>query len=58
MNMKRLRLDKDIQPLSASRANEALEVLRDVHLAEQQLAEDGGVPHKEAKARVLARLGK
>lgn len=37
---------------------EELEMLRDIHIAEQQLAEDGGLPHEEAKARVLARLGR
>ena len=56
MNMKHFHPDKGIQPFSASRTNEALEVLRDIHIAEQQLAEDGGIPHEEAKTRVLARL--
>ena len=33
-----------------------LELLRDVRLAEKQLAEGRGIPHEEAKARVLAAL--
>lgn len=35
---------------------ERVALLQDIHAAEQQLAETGGVPHDEAKARVLERL--
>ena len=91
--MLRLRLDKDIRPLSEFRANAAslvqqvretkrplvltqrghstavvvdvaeferlvdeLELLRDIRLAERQLEEGRGIPHDEAKARVMAML--
>jgi len=33
-----------------------LEMMRDVHQAERQLDEGLGVPHEEAKARILATL--
>ena len=33
-----------------------LELLRDVHVAEDQLAKGEGVPHEEARARVVAAL--
>ncbi|HEV8242275.1 MAG TPA: type II toxin-antitoxin system prevent-host-death family antitoxin [Thermoanaerobaculia bacterium] len=33
-----------------------LELLRDIHAAEAQLANDEGVPHAEARERVLSRL--
>ena len=93
--MRRLRLDKDIKPLSEFRANAAtlvqqvqdtkrplvltqrghsaavvidvteferlvdeLELLRDIRLAERQLADGEGIPHAEAKARVLATLSR
>lgn len=36
---------------------EELELLRDVHAAEQELGGGGGVPHDEAKARLRSRLG-
>ena len=35
---------------------EELELLRDMYVAEQKLAKDGGIPHDEAKAKVLARI--
>ena len=35
---------------------EELELLRDMYVAEQQLAKDGGIAHEEAKAKVLARI--
>ena len=91
--MLRLRLDKDIKPLSEFRANAAslvqrvrdtkrplvltqrghsaavvldvteyerladeLELLRDIRQAERELADGQGIPHEEAKARVLATL--
>lgn len=33
-----------------------LELLRDVRAAEEEFAAGGGLPHEEAKAKVLARL--
>lgn len=33
-----------------------LELLRDIHVAEDQLAKGEGVPHEEARARALASL--
>lgn len=33
-----------------------LELLRDIHVAEDQLAKGEGVPHEEARARILASL--
>ena len=36
---------------------EELELLRDIHAAEQQLAEGQGVPHEEARQQVLSSLG-
>lgn len=35
---------------------ERLEMLEEIHLAEQQLAAGEGIPHEEAKAQVLKRL--
>ncbi len=35
---------------------ERLEMLEEIHLAEQQLAAGEGFPHEEAKAQVLKRL--
>lgn len=35
---------------------ERLEILEDIYRAEEQLAADEGVPHGEAKARVLKKL--
>jgi prevent-host-death family protein len=35
---------------------EELELLRDVHLAEQQLAAGEGVPHEEAREQIRERL--
>lgn len=35
---------------------EELELLRDVHQAEKELASGKGVPHSKARAQVLARL--
>lgn len=35
---------------------EKAEILRDVQVAERQLSEGQGIPHKEARQRVLARL--
>lgn len=37
---------------------ERLEILEDVYRAEEQLAAGNGVPHDEARARVLKRLEK
>ena len=36
---------------------EELELLRDIHVAEQQMAEGQGVPHEEARQQVLSSLG-
>ena len=35
---------------------EEITLLRDVHVAERQLAEGRGVPHEEAKKQILSRL--
>ena len=35
---------------------EELEMLRDIHLAEQQIADGQGVPHESAREQVLAAL--
>jgi antitoxin YefM len=35
---------------------EEIALLRDIHVAERQLAEGRGVPHEEAKKRILSRL--
>lgn len=35
---------------------EEISLLRDVHVAERQLAEGRGVPHEEAKKQILSRL--
>ena len=36
---------------------ERLAILEDIAAAEEQLAAGGGIPHEEAKARVLKKLG-
>ncbi len=59
--MERLRSDEDVKPLSelganAERLMEESEVLRDVRQAEQQLEAGLGIPHVDAKARVMAAL--
>lgn len=36
---------------------EEVELLRDVHAAEQELEAGGGLPHEEAKAQIRSRLG-
>lgn len=38
------------------RMQERLEILEEIYKAEEQLAAGDGVPHEEAKARVLGRL--
>lgn len=38
------------------RMQERLEILEEIYKAEEQLAAGEGVPHEEAKARVLGRL--
>lgn len=38
------------------RMQERLEVLEDIYCAEEQLAAGEGVPHQEARARILKRL--
>jgi antitoxin YefM len=35
---------------------EELETLREIHLAEQQLAAGQGVPHEEARSQILSEL--
>ena len=37
---------------------EELDVLRDIRLGERQLAAGEGIPHEEAKARVMATLNR
>ena len=37
---------------------EQVEILRDIRTAEHQLAEGHGIPHADAKARILARLNR
>lgn len=37
---------------------ERLELLEDIRVAEEQLAAGEGVPHEEAKARILKRLAR
>ena len=37
---------------------EEIELLRDVHAAEQELEAGGGVPHEEAKTQIRSRLGR
>ena len=38
------------------RMADEIELLRDIRVAERQLADGQGIPHEEAKARVLATL--
>jgi len=93
--MTRMKLSKDIRPLSEFRSNvaevvgqvrdtrraviltqhgrsaavlldvasyeellEEVEILRDVHAAETQIADGKGIAHRRAKAQVMARIKK
>ena len=49
--------DDDVEPNSDDeRSSEGLQLLRDVELAEAELARGEGVPHEEARRRILAAL--
>lgn len=37
---------------------EELELLRDIHAAEQQIAQGAGIPHGEARKQVLSKLSR
>ena len=39
-----------------TKTTETIEILRDVKIAERQLAEGRGVPHEEARSRLLSWL--
>jgi PHD/YefM family antitoxin component YafN of YafNO toxin-antitoxin module len=57
--MRRLRLDRVtivIDEDDFESLREDLETLREIHLAEQQLAAGQGVPHEEAREQILSGL--
>jgi len=45
-----------VDAVEYQRLMDELELLRDIHLAEQQLAERGGVSHQQARKQILADL--